>query len=81
MLLSKRQLKYFTTLTQDVDIEWLYVNGYLDEMKVRNKLIRDEYYKLLQTLRSGQAVEKIANDYKLSISMVNKIIANRNDSE
>lgn len=81
MLLSKRQLKYFTTLTQDVDIEWLYVNGYLDEMQVRNKLIRDEYYKLLQTLRSGQAVEKIANDYKLSISMVNKIIANRNDSE
>jgi hypothetical protein len=77
MQLSKRQINYFVSLTGVVDIQSLYEAGYLNETQVRNHLIKEEYYKLLQELKSGQAVEKLANDYSLSVSMVNKVIADR----
>lgn len=60
-----------------MDIHSLYEGGYLNQEQVRNQLIREEFYKLRQSMRSKEAVEKLANDYQLSTSMVNKIIADK----
>lgn len=76
MILSDRELKYFVSLTGKLDIHALYAAGYLNEKAVRNHLIREEYYRLLKSMRSGDAVAKLANDKNLSEIMVHKIIAN-----
>ena len=80
MILSDRELKYFVSLTGKLDIHALYEAGYLNEKAVRNHLIREEYYRLLQSMRAGEAVAKLANDKKLSEIMVHKIIAKRGNS-
>ena len=76
MILSDRELNYFVSLTRKLDIHALYEAGYLNEKAVRNHLIREEYYRLLRSMRSGDAVAKLANDKNLSEIMVHKIIAN-----
>jgi|DEB0MinimDraft_6_1074348.scaffolds.fasta_scaffold00224_9 hypothetical protein len=76
MILSDRELNYFVSLTGKLDIHALYEAGYLNEKAVRNHLIREEYYRLLRSMRSGDAVAKLANDKNLSEIMVHKIIAN-----
>lgn len=76
-MISQRQLKYFSSLTGINDLETLYNEGFINEKAVRNKLIREEYYKLLQAMKSGEAIEKLANDYQISISLVEKIASNR----
>lgn len=77
MILSDRELNYFISLTGHIDIHALYESGYINEKAVRNHLIREEYYRLIKTMRAGEAVEKLANDRQLSKIMVHKIIAKR----
>lgn len=75
--ISKRDLKYFVSLTGHIDINALYEAGYIDQKAIRNYLIKEEFYKLLQEMKEREAVEKIGNDYKLSIHMVRKIVSDR----
>lgn len=75
--INKRDINYFISLTGKIDIHTLFEAGYLDEKAVRNYLIKQEFYKLLQEMKEREAVEKIGNDYKLSIHMVRKIVADR----
>lgn len=75
--ISKRDLKYFISLTGYIDINALFEAGYIDKKAVRNYLIKEEFYKLLQEMKEREAVEKIGNDYKLSVHMVRKIVSDR----
>ncbi len=51
---------------------WGELSGYRKELKMRNKAIVAEY-------RSGVSMEKLADEYSLSVCAIRKIIYQKND--
>ena len=68
--INKRQLNYFLSLLNEGEL----VN-FLDQKKVRDKLIKTEFYKLISEMGNMEAYAKLANDFGLSRIAIIKIIS------
>jgi hypothetical protein len=69
--LSKRQIDYFISAIGEDELRL-----FLNNKKVRDKLIQIEFYKLIQELSNMAAYDKLANDFRLSRIAIIKIVAN-----
>ena len=68
--INKRQLNYFLSLLNEGEL----VN-FLDQKKVRDKLIKTEFYKLISEMGNMEAYAKLANDFGLSRIAIIKIVS------
>ncbi len=75
---AAKLLKEYFNIEPDV-AEVMFDNGFLNELKVRDALIRLEYNKKLEPKEKIRLREKLARKYCVSISLVEKIVLTKQE--
>ena len=64
-----RKVKQFLNSKSVVEIM-----PFIDEKAVRNEIIKQDFYLLIQSMSHEKAYEKIKNDFRVSRSLIIKVI-------